>query len=109
MLRVVFILLLGSALPAAASAASYHGRSVDGPRFSASIKNEDAGTISHVEVKFWGRNVTVFVGGRTLNWVLDEEEISDPLHIVASDDLHGTQWEIEVRNLRETSPASRDH
>ena len=106
MLRTLAILLLVTALPAVARAATYHGRSVDGPRFSASIRNEDAGAISNVEVKFWGRNVTVFLRGRTLNWVLDEEEIADPRHITAQDDQHGMQWEIDVRNLRDTAPGT---
>ncbi len=101
-------LLVVCILPVAASAASLHGRSIDGPRFSASIVNDDFGAIPNVEVKFWGPNVTVFLRGNSqLHLLLTEEDISDPRHIVAHDDRRGVDWEIDVRNLREASEGSR--
>src|SRR5947207_2044116 len=101
--RVLYCSLLIAILaPAAARGAMFRGRSIDGPRFSASVMNDDAGSINSVEVKFSGHNATVFLRGSSqLNLVLDEEDITDPRHIAAQDDRRGIRWEIEIRNLRE--------
>jgi hypothetical protein len=109
MLRpILAALAISCVLPATVSAATLRGRSVDGPRFSAGVVNEDFGAFPNVEVKFWGHNVTVYLrGSAQLHLVLSEEEISDPRHITAHDDRRGVDWEIDVRNLREASEGSR--
>ncbi len=105
MLRaIIAILLLAALLPAAASAATWKGRSVDGPRYNASIVHDDYGAISNVDVKFSGHDVTVYLRGAQLYLVLDEEEIGDPRHIMARDNRRGITWEVNVRNMREASP-----
>ena len=91
-------------IPAAVSAATWKGRSVDGPRFNASIVHDDLGAIPNVDVKFNGHDVIVYLRNSQLNLVLDEEEIQDPRHIMARDHRRGIQWEISVRNLREAAP-----
>jgi hypothetical protein len=104
---ILAALAISCMLPAAVSAATLRGHSVDGPRFSAAVVNEDFGSFPNVEVKFWGRNVTVYLRGYAqLHLDLSEEEISDPRHIVAHDDKRGVDWEIDVRNLREASEGS---
>ena len=108
MLRpILAALAICCVLAATGSAATLRGRSVDGPRFSAGVVNDDFGAFPNAEVKFWGLNVTVFLRGRVqLHLVLSEEEISDPRHITAHDDKRGVEWEIDVRNLREASEGS---
>ena len=101
-------LLLAVLLPAAVSAATYRGRSIDGPRYSASLVNDDLGALPNVEVKFSDHSVTVYLRGNSqLNLVLDEEDIGDPRHILAHDDRRGTDWEIDVHNLREAMEGAR--
>jgi hypothetical protein len=105
MLRAITtIVLLAALLPAASSAATWKGHSVDGPRFSATLVHDDFGAISNVEVKFSGCDVTVYAHASQLYLVLDDEEISDPRHIMARDNRRGITWEIDVRNLREATP-----
>lgn len=105
MLRAITTaVLLAALLPAAASAATWKGRSVDGQRFNASITHDDFGAISNVDVKFSGHDVTVYVRSSQLYLVLDDEEITDPRHISARDNRRGITWEIDVRNLREAAP-----
>jgi len=109
MLRLCLALsLAGMLLPATATAATYRGHSIDGRRYGASLKNDDIGTVVGVEVKFSGRDATVYVRGTSqLYLVLDEEEITDPRHIAAHDDKRGIEWEIDVRNLREAAEGAR--
>ena len=103
--HVLIYAVLALAIPAVSPAATWKGRSVDGPRFNASIVHDDFGAISNVDVKFNGHDVTVYLRGSSqLNLVLDEEEIADPRHIMARDHRRGIQWEINVRNLREAAP-----
>ena len=107
MLRAVTsTLLLVLMLPAAGTAATWKGRSVDGPRFNASIVHDDFGAISNVDVKFSGHDLTVYLRGTQLYLVLDDEEIADPRHIMARDNRRGITWEVDVRNLRD-APARR--
>ncbi len=97
-------LLLALMLPAAASAATWKGRSVDGPRFNASIVHDDFGAIPNVDVKFSGHDLTVYLRSTQLYLVLDDDEIADPRHIMARDNRRGITWEVDVRNLREAPP-----
>ena len=100
--------LLAVLLPASAFAATYRGRTIDGHRFSADILNDDFGALTGAEVKFSGWNVTVYLRGNSqLHLVLEDEDIADPRHVRAHDDTRGTDWEIDVRNLREATEGAR--
>lgn len=93
------LVVASMAIPA--HAATYRGRSVDGPRYSARIENADLGSVEQVEIKFSGSNATVFLrSGSQIYLELDDEEITDPRHIDARDHKRGVTWEISVRNLR---------
>jgi len=95
------VLALFTALLAAraVSAATYHGRSVDGKRYHASILNNDYGVIDNVEVKFHDETVYVYLRNGRLVLLLEDEEIADPHHILAEDVRRGITWEINVREL----------
>ena len=90
-------------LPAAspAAAATFQGRSVDGPRYQASVLNNDYGLIDAVEVRFQGDHAYVYLhGGGRLVLLLQDEDIADPHRIAADDPRRGIVWEIDVKDLR---------
>jgi len=93
--------LLATLLAARAAApATFHGRSVDGRRYQASVLNNDYGMIDGVEVRFQSEHAYVYLrnGGR-LVLILQDEDIADPHRIPAEDPRRGTMWEIDVRDL----------
>ena len=93
--------LIVASMPAHAHAATYRGRSIDGPRYCARIENADLGSVEQVEIKFSGSHATVFLNsGSQIHLELDDEEISDPRHVDARDQRRGVTWEISIRNLR---------
>lgn len=89
------LLAAGPALPA-----TYHGKSVDGRRYVASILNNDWGRFDNVEVKFHEDRAYAYLpsGGR-LVLVLQDEEITDPHCIPAQDPRRGMWWEIDVKDM----------
>ena len=89
------LLAAGAAIPA-----TYHGRSLDGKRYQASILNPDHGLVDNVEVKFHDEHAYVYLrGGARLVLILEEEEVTDPHHIFADDLRRGITWEINLKEL----------
>jgi hypothetical protein len=94
-------LLAALAAAREAPAATFQGRSVDGPRYQASVLNYDFGMLDGVEVRFQYDHAYVYVrGGVRLVLVLQDEEIADPHRIPADDPRRGVVWEINVKDLR---------
>ncbi len=83
-----------------ARAATYQGRSVDGPRYHAKLMNNDYGSYPSVEVRFQGDRATVYfpAGGRIV-LTLQDEDIVDPHAIRADDARRGITWDLDVHGL----------
>ena len=93
-------LLLVALLAAPAWPATFQGRSLDGRRYQGSILNSDYGLIDGVEIKFHDEHAFVYLhGGGRIVLILEDEEITDPHRIPASDPLRGIVWEISVKDL----------
>jgi hypothetical protein len=101
--RILSVILASLALglvAGASSAATYHGRSVDGRRYQGSILNYDYGLIDGVEVKFHAEHAFVYLrGGGRVVLILQDEDIADPHRIPAEDPQRGVVWEISVTDL----------
>ena len=96
----VGLVLVALCAAGAARSAVYRGRNLDGPRYQASVLNNDFGLLDDVEVKFHGDHAYVFVhGGGRLVLILQDEEIVDPHRILADDPKRGVVWEINLKEL----------
>lgn len=94
------LFLVAVSSPAPASAARFHGKSVDGPRFHGSIINHDFGSFDDLEFRFQGETAYVYfpTGGRMV-LILEDEEIANPRAISAHDPRRGIMWEIDVIDM----------
>ena len=101
-LRIAFSIaaLLIAVLTAAAGAATFRGRNVDGRWFAGSAFNQYAGRYDDVRIKFSGETAYVrFGSGSTLMLSLREEVIADPTEIEADDHRRGLHWMLKVQDL----------
>ena len=85
-------------LPAALSAATFHGRPVDERWYEGRAVSTTYGAYD-CRIRFHGDQVFLKLGGVQVVGELDDEVIVDAHEIVAHDSLRGVDWTIDCFNL----------
>jgi hypothetical protein len=80
-------------------AAEYHGRDLDGDRFSATVYSYGTHHYYNVDVEFSGTEITIYFRNGHITVDMDDEEIDDPHNISAYDYKNHIYWDIDVEDL----------